>query len=443
MFGRKKNSKGNKAPAPPEGMAEVALCVFDHKHNVKHAFRSGDSTVLKGDSFNLLNDPVKAFDNSVLAEAVSRNVAASLAFTFGEGHSKYLFVLPYEHKPRKKYYACLQLSIEKTEPGAPIPPGIRAWREGRTCLLIVDAGKTIVSVSSMVPEAFGYSSAALQGMQLSDLFGSADLNMIFSCSTDTNEPILSCALHCLDRSRREVEVKKYSTTAGFVLYAICDVTRVQLNEEILAVTTRERRRIGQDLHDSIGQLLTGISLLSRSLANSLQRDKTQESGDAVQISELADDASNQIRQISRGLMPSDIVHRGLYPSLRDLARITTDSCGFRCEAIIDETIEFADGAVETHLFRIAQEAVHNAVRHSGGNEIEISISERNELPQLEIKDNGSWRNIMENSGGIGMKTMQYRASAINGQLSIGKVSDGGTRVVCRLEAEEFIETKAV
>ncbi|MDF7799988.1 sensor histidine kinase [Pontiellaceae bacterium B1224] len=443
MFGKPRVVKEKEAPPPPDGVAEIALCVFDKKHRVKYAFRSRDHSVVSGDAFNVLRDPQKAFDNSVLAEAVASNTSALLTFTFGDGVAKYLSVLPYEHKPGKIYYACLQISVQKADDETGMPAYIRALREGRACLLIADAGKTIVSVSANIPEAFGYSRTALEGLQLSDLFGPADLNMISSCSPNTNESILSCSFSCQDQSRRDVEVKKYSTTDGYVLYTICDVTRAQLNEEIAAVTTRERRRIGQDLHDSIGQLLTGISLLSRSLANSLLREKALESDDAVQISELADDANNQIRQISRGLMPSDIVYRGLYPSLRDLAKMTSDSCGFQCAAIIDESIEFSDGAVETHLFRIAQEAVHNAVRHSGGSEIEIIISERNGLPQLEIKDNGSWRNIMENSGGIGMKTMQYRASAINGRLNIGQIAGGGTHVVCRLEAEEVQGTEVV
>lgn len=444
MFGKPRVVKGKEPAAPPDGVAEIALCVFDKKRKVKHAFRSSRIPVSDRDSFNVLRDPQKAFDNnSVLAEAVALQTPAALTFTYGDGLSKFLSVLPYEHKRGKLNFACLQISVKKAELETAMPACIRALLEGRVCLLIADAENTIFSAGSNVPEAFGYSGTALQGMQLSDLFGSNDLKMISACSADSNESTLSCAFHCLDRSRRDVEVKKYSTTDGFVLYVICDVTRPKLNEEITAVATRERRRIGQDLHDSIGQLLTGISLLSRSLANGLQRDNRQGSDDAAQISELADDASNQIRQISRGLMPSDIVQRGLYSSLRNLARITTDSCGLQCEAIIDETIEFSDGAVETHLFRIAQEAVNNAVRHSGGDQIEIIISERNELPQLEIKDNGRWRNIMENSGGIGMKTMEYRASAINGQLNIGQVSGGGTHVVCRVEAEEFLETKVV
>ncbi|MBT8042109.1 MAG: sensor histidine kinase, partial [Pontiella sp.] len=250
-------------------------------------------------------------------------------------------------------------------------------------------------------------------------------------------------LRCLDGSHRDVELLKYSAADHCMLYAVCDVTRPQLNEEIAQVSTRERRRIGQDLHDSIGQLLTGISLLSRSLANNLRRDGNPGEEDAAQISELADDASNQIRQISRGLMPADIVERGFFASLRDLARITTDSCGIQCEVRLDETVDFNDGAVETHLFRIAQEAVNNAVRHADASQIEIVFSVENGRPQLQICDDGTWKKAADHMSGIGMKTMHYRASVIGGNLTVGAVEEGGTHVVCRLEAEELFETKVV
>jgi signal transduction histidine kinase len=441
MFGKPKVAKKKTIPVPPDGVAEILLCVFDEKRNVKHSFHSKRDPNAESEGFSLLSHSQATLDNTILLEAISSHRPASLAYAHGDGLMKLLFVLPYERKKGKWRFACQQILIGKPDPDKAPPAWLSSLIEGRACLFIADTENAICSVSSKVPDAFGYSPESLQGINLKDLFGAADLGMMTYSATNTNESILSGVFHCLDGARRDVEVKKYAVSDGFILYEVCDVTRQQLNEEITAVITRERRRIGQDLHDSIGQILTGISLLSRSLANSLQRDDIPGNEDAAQISELADDASNQIRQISRGLMPSDIVHRGLYPSLRELARITRVSCGFACEAIIDESVEFSDGAVETHLFRIAQEAVNNAVRHSGGDRIEIVVSEAQDLPQLEIKDNGRWRNIMENSGGIGMKTMQYRASVINGHLNIAQITGGGTHVVCRLEVEEFLETK--
>jgi PAS domain S-box-containing protein len=441
MFGKTRIENVQSTAFLPSGIAEIIFCIFDEKRKLKHHFQSIRPRGSNTGGFNLLNNPASAFDHILLCNAVSSRKPVSISFNEGSQRAVFFNVLPYEYKRGRFHFACLQVAAEPSDPETESAAFTVALRESRAGLLLADARKSVLAASSVVPEAFGYSSEKLVGKNLSDLFGAADLGRIYSCAPDTNESVLNCVFQCMDGSKRDVEVKKYSATDDCMLYAVCDVTRPQLNEEITTVATRERRRIGQDLHDSIGQMLTGISLLGRSLANGLKRSGNAAHEDAAQISDLADDASNQIRQISRGLMPADIVHHGLHASLDNLARMTTASCGVQCETAIDEMIVFSDGAIETHLFRIAQEAVNNAVRHSGGSHIYITISEEDGLPQLEIRDNGRWRNIIENEGGIGMRTMEYRASAINGQLNIGQVPGGGTRVLCRLEADDFREIR--
>ncbi len=443
MFGWKKNIWETLVAAPPEGVLELIFCVYDEKLKLKHHYRSVRDEAIEDDRFRFLNEPTQAIETGLLAEAASTGKPATISFAYGAGLNKLLYVMPYERKRDKLNLACIQISMDRSSPDQAPAAYVCALNEGKAFFLIADPANHILAVSAKVPEAFGYSSNTLQEVSLAELFGPSDLSMIASSAPDSNQSILSCVFHCLDGSRRDVEVKKYTATDGCMLFGISDVTRLQLNEEITAVASRERRRIGQDLHDSIGQVLTGISLLSRSLANSLERAGSVDCQDAKQVSELADDANNQIRQISRGLMPSEVVQRGLYPSLRELAQLTTDSCGFTCDAVIDEQVEIHDGAIETHLFRIAQEAVNNAVRHSGGNRITIYISDEDGNPKLKIQDNGRWRHIIENQGGIGLKTMEYRASAINGQLDIRQLESGGTCVICQLEAEEFLETKVL
>lgn len=309
------------------------------------------------------------------------------------------------------------------------------------CLVLVDSHGTIRSVSSRIPESFGHAAEDLVGRELNAFFKESDIEVLQACTADTNESILGCMFACLGGSMREVELRKFSAADKFTLYGICDISPRQRVEEFAEVTARERRRIGQDLHDSIGQTVTGISLLSRSLANSLRRDGHAGSDDASQISELADEASNQIRQISRGLIPSEIVKRGLYEALRELARLTTQTCNVVCETRLDDTLEFSDAAVQTHLYRITQEAVNNAVRHAEPSRIEIAIHEVNGMPQLSVVDDGGWVEPQNSDGGIGLKTMQYRASAIGGQFRIGAAAQGGTQVTCRIEVDESLATK--
>ncbi len=423
------------------GVSEFIFCVFDEKRRVHHDFRSSREEVSTEDYFQFLNDSGHAFDHYVLSEAQKTRKPMSVALSYGEGQRKYLYVLPYERKRGKWRYACVQVSIEASDPDAAAASCPRTMAEDRVCLILADSSHLIRSVGARIPETFGYDAESLLGMRLADLFSDTDLDVLSACSADTNEPILSCTLHCVDGSKRDVEIKKFSAPDKCMLYGIYDVSPRPSMEEFSDATAHERRRIGQDLHDSVGQTLTGISLLSRSLSNALQRDEHAGSGDASQISDLADGASNQIRQISRGLMPSEIVKTGLYESLRELARITSATCGVDCRAQLAEAVDFPDVAVETHLYRIAQEAVNNAVRHAGASRVDIIVSEVAGMPQLAVVDNGRWMEPEGNSVGIGLKTMEYRASAIGGLLQVGSGTRGGTRVSCRIEKDESLITR--
>jgi two-component system CheB/CheR fusion protein len=427
---------------PPAGISALIFCVFDEKYKIHHHFQACRPDLPAPEHFPMIEEPASLRQGSILSDALKTRTPVSLALSFGEGQRKYIYVLPYERKRGKWRFACLQVTTAPPDPDTAEEPVVCALAEERVCLLLVDPQGAIRSASSRVPENFGYAPETLSGMQLQDLFSKSDAEVLRACTPDTNESIMSCSFFCLDGSKRDVEIKKFSAPDKHILYGICDVSPKHRLEEFAAVTARERRRIGQDLHDSIGQLVTGISLLSRSLSNALKKDEHDRGLDASQISELADQASNQIRQISRGLMPSEIVENGLLDSLRELARVTTDSCGIICDVQFDEAILFPDVAVETHLYRIAQEAVNNTVRHAQAGRVDIVISEVNGLQQLEVVDDGTWREPEETVPGIGMKTMEYRASAIGGQLHVGGMEQGGTRVVCRIEQDESLSTRA-
>lgn len=127
-------------------------------------------------------------------------------------------------------------------------------------------------------------------------------------------------------------------------------------------------------------------------------------------------------------------------ALRDLAQTTVMSCGVACETRLDEAIGFSDGAVETHLFRIAQEAVNNAIRHAGASRIEISLSRHGNQTILKVIDDGTWQGRPRNLNGMGMRTMEYRATAIGGCLEIGALEQGGSCVACTLGMDDPMGT---
>ena len=440
MFG--KTNKKRVLPSVPAGISQLVLCVVDEKRKVLFRMHGGNSDRIDSALFIFPEDSSRVIDHTLLNDVVESRTALSAALTYGGGRRTYVHVLPYERKRNKWRFVCLQVTTVLPDPDTAEDPSVCALSRERTCLVLTDADQIIRETGSHIPETFGYASENLKGVQLQDLFNAVDREKIQAHAGDDVASINHCTFSSLDGSRREVELRKFALPDRFTLYSICDISPRQRGEELAEAAARERQRIGQDLHDSIGQTLTGISLLSRSLSNILKRDGHAGSSDASQISGLADEASNQIRQISRGLLPSEMVQNGLCASLRELARMTTESCGILCEVQLDEALTFPDVAVETHLYRIAQEAVNNAIRHSAAGRIDIAVSEAAGMIRLQVTDDGRWIEPEANVIGIGLKTMEYRAAAIGGRLQISTTRQGGTQVTCQLETDESLAANA-
>jgi signal transduction histidine kinase len=211
--------------------------------------------------------------------------------------------------------------------------------------------------------------------------------------------------------------------------------RRRLEQEILRIGDQERRRIGQDLHDGLGQMLTGIGLISQSLARRMDNQGQAEGKDVGEITALIKEADQFARSLSRSLVPVDLEARGLVAALRRLAgnaeRLFRIRCTFeeRGDALIhDET-------TASHLYRIAQEAVSNAVKHGHATEVNIGLASEETLLRLWIRDDGSgfaedWREHQ----GLGVRTMAYRARIIGATLDISAPSEdqSGTEITCTL-----------
>lgn len=210
-----------------------------------------------------------------------------------------------------------------------------------------------------------------------------------------------------------------------------DVTeQKRLETEVIKVAEQEQMRIGNDLHDGVGQVLTGIMSLTEALECNLKGEPQQE---AARIRELVSEAIKQVRQLSHGLSPSAVKHRGLAASLRLLAERIRSS-RLDCEPRISWEPQFKDVETETHLFRIAQEAVTNAIRHGKPTKITISLSrESGHYGLMEIEDNGVGIKArkLDLSEGIGVRVMRYRTGLIGGEFQITGRPEGGTRVRCR------------
>jgi PAS domain S-box-containing protein len=219
----------------------------------------------------------------------------------------------------------------------------------------------------------------------------------------------------------------------FWLTMLQDATaRRQLEREVLEVSNREQQRIGNDLHDGLGQELTGIALLLRGLENRAEREAPALSQSIEEVALLVNDAIFTTRALARGLTPVTFDRGGLALALEGLARrlSATFHIDVRCEA--DAALERGLESVNAlHLYRIAQEAVTNAAQHGAAKLLHISLRVDGDRGLLRIEDNGSGFNpAIHQSKGLGLRIMHYRAQMMAGSLRIESATSRGTVVSC-------------
>jgi len=228
--------------------------------------------------------------------------------------------------------------------------------------------------------------------------------------------------------------------------------RRRLERQILEAAANEQRRIGQDLHDGLCQDLIGIAFAIDAAARTLPADAAQGSESMSNLSASVRSAAGQARDLARGLNPVDL-KSGLWAALDSLATKVSQSFGVRCTFRWDRVAQVREDATATHLYRIAQEAVGNAIKHGKARAIEISLAARGGTLVLAIADNGVGMDKALTDGvqqgltmgtsnrihraemGMGLQTMQFRSRVIGGSFTANKRKGGGTVVVCTIRSE--------
>lgn len=207
--------------------------------------------------------------------------------------------------------------------------------------------------------------------------------------------------------------------------------RRRLEREVIAVSEREQTRIGQELHDGLGQQLTAIAFLAEVLAMKLEADASLRYPDAARIEHLASAAVSQARLLARGLAPVDIDANSLMNALRQLTETAHTVFELDADFVCEEPIPVHDTHLSINLYRIAQEAITNAAKHSGARHVGIELAQDAEELRLLIRDDGS--GFAAHAGaGMGLRTMRYRAGVIGGILEIQHPSGTGTHVIVRV-----------
>ena len=210
----------------------------------------------------------------------------------------------------------------------------------------------------------------------------------------------------------------------------------RLEREVLEISDRERRAIGQDLHDSLGQLLAGIGFKSKSLENKISARGGNEAKTASDIARLVTDAISQARSLARGLQPVEPNPLGLMSAMTELAARVQELFKVDCVFVAQEAVTLTDPAAASHLYRIAQEACNNAVKHGRAKKIEIELSKAAERCTLVIRNDGiAFDSANLKSKGMGLRIMQYRAGMIGGTLVIRPNENGGAVVQCEFSCD--------
>lgn len=318
-------------------------------------------------------------------------------------------------------------------------------------IITIDRRGTIVGVNPATLRMFGYGEAEMLGRNVSMLMPAPyheehDSYLERYCRT-REARVIGKGREALAR-RKDGSVFPVDLAVSevdhlqFFTGVIRDITeRRRLEREILDISEKERAAIGHDLHDDLGQQLAGIWLMCDAMHASLLAEGSAEEKNAAKITQLLKKALTLTRALSRGLHPVVVPEGGLTAALQELAARTRDTfrkkCQFRCIGHVE-----LDTATATHLYRIAQEAVTNAVKHTDTKVIEIELTAGDGNITLAVKDRGRPKSkgrgaagLNSGSPGVGLRIMRYRADMIRGALEIRRNASGiGTTFLCNVQA---------
>jgi PAS domain S-box-containing protein len=317
-------------------------------------------------------------------------------------------------------------------------------KTGQVATLVLDLEGRIVQFNPYLEKITGWRFEEVQGRDFMQTFlPHMDREAIRLLSEGTRTGIMTAGnlnpILTQGGEHRYIEWHDSPLTdaSGRLIGLLCmgqDVTqRRELERHILEIANEERQRIGTDLHDGVGQELTGLSMVADSLAVALARESRPEVKLAEKLRTGLQQSLSQVRTLSRGMNPVDIDAQGLMSALEELVAQLNELTGIRCSFHCDAPVLLRDNETAVQLYRIAQEATANAMRHAQPDRITISLARVGQQVVLRIIDNGSGIATTDTrSAGMGLRTMAYRARMIRGELDVHPFPDGGTEVVCSI-----------
>ncbi len=321
-------------------------------------------------------------------------------------------------------------------------------------IVMADAAGKIVLVNRQTEKAFGYSRSELLGQPVEQLLPTrfrrrhTAFREAYQHHPETRPMGAGRDLHGRRKDGAEFPVEvgltPVETDAGpMTLAMIIDISerkhleeeRLRLEEQVLEVSENEQRRIGQDLHDDLCQQLAGIGCLARVAEQQIAQIAPSSAPLLAEIREMVTQANIRAREIAHGLVPAVLESEGLNAALQRLTSQVETLYHIPCDYRGSDSIELPCGRTAAHLYRIAQEAVANAVKHAHPSRIEIVLQRDSGRLTLEVNDDGVGippQSGISGSAGLGLRTMNHRASLLQADLFVSTRQPGGTSVICSL-----------
>lgn len=295
-----------------------------------------------------------------------------------------------------------------------MPVALATWFVGRNFGIIISLSSVVVSLVGDYAAGANYSSA------LVPVWNGAIALTVYSVVVKTLMSLRKIHDELEDRVRQRTEALAEEMRE-----------RARLEKEILEISEREQRRIGHDLHDSLCQHWAATAMAGQVLTQKLTEKSLPEADDAREIVRLAGDGVTLTRNLAHGISPAEMESEGLVMALRQFADNITKMFKLDCTFDCDAPPQIGDTTAATHLYRIAQEAANNAIRHGKPRQIIISLSQHKSAAELTIEDDGAglpedW----QNRRGLGTRIMTHRAAMMGGTFSIEPNPTGGTFVKC-------------
>lgn len=331
-------------------------------------------------------------------------------------------------------------------------------------ILVFDREERILAINPGCEEMFGYAGKELVGQSASKLIpsktrgsvGQSFRRYLQKVALRRNEGVQEAMMMRQDGRQFPAEISLVGIAGDErIAVFIRDITeRRELQRRILHAATDEQRRIGQELHDGIQQELTGLALFASAVNHAIEQigesedrkaeatstDRTNSEDPFLaklhaisqKLTEGLADAQKHVQALARGILASPVRADELPEALKKLTETAGPEIAF--EFVVNGIIEIADDTAASHLYRIAQEAINNAIRHGKASRIKVLLEALQDQIRLEVSDNGNGFHPSANGDGVGLRTMEYRVQLMHGVFQIEPMAEGGTTVRCILPA---------